>query len=47
MGDSPFGAAFGQFRIDPEDSCLKMDYVGAEDAFTFTINENGEMEVTV
>lgn len=45
MGDSPFGAAFGQFRIDG--GYLKMDYVGSEDAMTFSINENGELEVEV
>lgn len=45
MGDSPFGSAFGQFRIDG--GYLKMDYVGAEEAVTFTINEKGELEVEI
>lgn len=46
MGDSPFGSAFGQFRIDA-DGYLKMDYVGSEDALSFTVNEKGELEVEV
>lgn len=45
MGDSPFGSAFGQFRIDG--GYLKMDYVGSEDAVSFSINEKGELEVEV
>lgn len=45
LGDSPWGAAFGHFRI--ADGSLLLDFVGAEDAQTFTINAHGELEVDI
>lgn len=45
MGDSPWSMAFAHFRL--ENSYLKLDYVGAEDAPNLTINANGELEVSI
>lgn len=46
MGDSPWGSAFGYFRLAP-DGALLLDYIGSEDANTFHINDSGHLEVDV
>ena len=46
LGDSPWGSAFGHFRLAP-DGALLLDHVGANDAATFRINDNGHLEVDV
>jgi hypothetical protein len=42
----PAGLAFGQFSIEPVTGMLSVNYYHAADEQDFSINSNGELEVT-
>ena len=47
LGPTALGLAFGQFSMDPVTGMLSVDYYGAADDQDFSINSNGELEVTI
>ncbi len=47
MGTSPLGLSFGKFSIDAATGVLSIEYYGDADDQDFSINSNGELEVTI
>lgn len=47
MGTSPLGLSFGKFSIDASTGVLSIEYYGDADDQDFSINSNGELEVTI
>ena len=46
MGSTPLGLAFGRFNIEPSTGELQVEFYGDADDQDFSINSNGELEVT-